>query len=187
MRSNASALLMSSVLLANGCGDRDISLAPGPPATFRLARVHDGWNIGIDLELRVPLGYEDDTMPFSRAWFRGNDPWIAVTTDPREQATFELPCGQPRDASGLTWDIAQRIEHPDDLTVVCEKRDQGKVRGVWIVRLTRNIDTVVQCSVTRIGASPSSKLRAEALSICTSMRVLGRSEWTDEDWLPSKR
>jgi len=182
MRSSSSALLVSIATMACGCGGRDLSLAPGPPATFRLARVHDGWNIGIDLELRVPKGYEGSSMPFSRAWFRGNDPWIAVTTDPREQATFELPCGQPRDASGLTWDIAQRIERPDDLTVVCEKRDQGKVRGVWIVRLTRNIDTVVQCSVTGIGAAPSSKLRAEALSICTSMRVLGRSEWTDDDW-----
>jgi len=182
MRSSASALLMSSVLLACGCGDRDPSLAPGPPATFRLARVHDGWNIGIDLELRVPLGYEDSTTPFSRSWFRRGDPWISVTTDPREQATFELPCGEPRDASGLTRDIAQRIEHPDDLTVVCEKRDQGKVMDVWIVRLTRNIDTVVQCEVTHLRRAPSSKLRAEALSICTSMRVLGRSEWTDDDW-----
>lgn len=184
MRSNVVAVLVCGVAVGAGCKQPGPDLALGPPATFRLAQFRDRLNIGIDLEIRLPAGYESDASQFRRAWHRGRDIVIDVTTNPEEQVKLETPCGVSQDDFGRTNSVAARTGNPDDLTIVCEYRDNKELKSVRVVRLIRSIDTVIQCKAAAVVRLVSTEERAAQLAICGSLRVLGRSTWTPADYLP---
>lgn len=171
---------MIALLVAAACKSPGPDLKLAETKAFRLTRPDDRFNIGIDLEIRVPASYELLPGPFDAIWHRNNDPSIKVSMDPEFQASFEQPCGElTRDTSGTTV-VVSRIERPDDLTVVCEKHHDGNVVNVlWIVRLIRSVDDIIECRV-RTGNHLAARFRAPALAICGSLRVLGRSPY--DDW-----
>lgn len=181
MRRRPVATVVVCILTFAGCKDRGPNLELGPPSRFQLAQVNDALHIGIDLELRVPEGYRPSPSVFRRYWHRNNDPDIRVTTNPEEQGTFELPCGDPAVYGFGTPVVFSRIHRPDDMTVMCEKQQDTMPAALRVVRLIQSIDTIIECRVTMGGDELSSAHRAGGLAICGSLRVLGRSNWIDVD------
>jgi hypothetical protein len=185
VRRRTVATVVACIVSVAGCKDRGPNLELGPPSKFRLALVNDALDIGIDLELRAPAGYEQSSiMPFDEDWFRRNDPVITVSTNPEEEVTFEQPCGDPAVHGFGTPVVVSRIDRPDDLTVMCEKQQDTMPAALRVVRLIRSIDTVIECRVTMGADQLSSAHRAGGLAICGSLRVLGRSTWTNDDDAP---
>ncbi len=182
MRTSLAALIIGVLVAA--CGDSDPSLSLGTPTQFKLAPVPDTFDIGIDLEIRLPNGYRGFATRQKWGWFgrREPSPTVRVLTDPQEQATFELPCGPLREPSGVVRTVTSRTELPDGILVGCERKSYKTVLGFWVVRLLRTIDTVVECSVGWVDP-PSAKQAAAGLAICGSLRVLGRSSYTQDDFM----
>lgn len=185
MRSSIIAALAVCGAVSVACKKSGPDLALGPPSTFRVTTVNDVWNIGIDLEIRLPAGYESHgSSPFTRDWYRGRDLQIEVTTDPKHQETVEAPCGPPQNAFDWPNTVGAQSGTPDDLTTVCESRDGKELKRVWVVRRLTSIDAIIQCEVSAGVRLASTEERAAQLAICGSLRVLGRSEWSPADWLP---
>lgn len=184
MRNSLVTALIFGVVVCAGCKQPGPDLALGPPTTFRLALFHDHFDIGIDLEIRVPAGYASfGSSPFSRSWDRRRAIGIDVTTHPERQATFDEPCGKPQPQHGWSNRIAARTGSPGDMSVVCESRIGNEISGEHVVRLVTSIDTVIQCHAYANARPLSADEKAAALAICGSLRVLGRSTWTRADYL----
>jgi hypothetical protein len=176
-------------LAATGCGDKLAPLVPGEPVHFKLAVPESPMHIGIDLEIRLPHRYRPlHSGPDHWSWKGGkSEPWVSVATPtpfPRVEATPDEPCGKPGRGYGEVID--QRIVLDDGLLVACAVFRNGVREQYSVIRFLRSIETPVACEVYSFDAAStgSAQRRGAALDICRSLRVLGRSEYTDEDSNP---